>query len=198
MQEIRVRLTGTRPLLMHSARTIDPMDPFVRAMKRITSKQAKQKTDEDLLELQRLEWLAGAYTDDHDDPENGRPILTEDHALATLVAGAKRSRNGSKVKRAVLATAEPFSHLKYKGPKKLGELYEIQDFRDCRPVGVNNKSVMRTRPKFRDWSVEFGYLLDEQEMDPADVIHALEEAGKYVGMCDFRPRYGRFEVEVLS
>jgi hypothetical protein len=57
---------------------------------------------------------------------------------------------------------------------------------------------MRVRPMFREWSIEFDYAYDETELDEQSVITAAEIAGRLVGLCDYRPRFGRFDVEVVA
>ena len=57
--------------------------------------------------------------------------------------------------------------------------------------------IMRYRPMFKSWSLTF-HLEFEDEI-PADVIkEALEIAGKYVGIGDWRPekkgKFGKFQV----
>lgn len=57
--------------------------------------------------------------------------------------------------------------------------------------------VMRYRPLFKDWALEF-HINFEEEI-PAEVIkEALEIAGKYVGIGDWRPekkgKFGKFQV----
>ena len=63
-----------------------------------------------------------------------------------------------------------------------------------RMVKVQKQRVMRTRPIFRDRSATFSILLDETQLDPRQVVDILHLAGRYVGLGDWRPRFGRFEV----
>jgi len=57
--------------------------------------------------------------------------------------------------------------------------------------------VMRYRPIFKKWKLEFNIDI-EDEIDPNAVKEALEIAGKYVGIGDWRPekkgKYGKFQV----
>ncbi len=57
--------------------------------------------------------------------------------------------------------------------------------------------VMRYRPMFKDWSLVFHVEFEEEI--PAEVVkEALEIAGKYVGIGDWRPekkgKFGKFQV----
>lgn len=57
--------------------------------------------------------------------------------------------------------------------------------------------VMRYRPMFRDWALTF-HINFEDEISPPVVKEALEIAGKYVGIGDWRPekkgKFGKFQV----
>ncbi len=63
--------------------------------------------------------------------------------------------------------------------------------------------VMRNRAKFAEWELEFYVTsLDEDEVDEELVHDALEYAGSYIGIGDYRPQkkgmYGRFIVSSIK
>ena len=51
------------------------------------------------------------------------------------------------------------------------------------------------RPIFRAWSVVAKFELDLAIMDEDVLIQQAENAGTYVGLGDYRPIYGRYEVQ---
>lgn len=55
--------------------------------------------------------------------------------------------------------------------------------------------VMRTRPIFRSWScaVDIDFLPDQ--INQRDIVEFVEVAGRIIGLCDWRPKFGRFEIE---
>ena len=57
--------------------------------------------------------------------------------------------------------------------------------------------VMRYRPMFKNWALEF-HIEFEDEISPEVVKEALEIAGRYVGIGDWRPekkgKFGKFQV----
>jgi hypothetical protein len=57
--QVLITLRGTTPLLMHNPRMVDPFFEVNRQIKAITSK--RKKTDEDLKQIERLEWYGGLY-----------------------------------------------------------------------------------------------------------------------------------------
>ena len=53
--------------MMHNARLANPLDPLVQEIKKLTGK--RKKTEDDLLQIARLEWEGGFYF-------NGQQLLT--------------------------------------------------------------------------------------------------------------------------
>ena len=66
---------------------------------------------------------------------------------------------------------------------------------DVRPVVVQRQRILRARPRFDNWELEFEIINKDPDMIPADMVKKiLIDAGKYYGLCDFRPEFGLFEV----
>ena len=59
---VNVRIEGHQPLIFHNSQLANPLNKWAKAMKDVTSK--RKKTDADLLELQRLEFMGGIYYDE--------------------------------------------------------------------------------------------------------------------------------------
>lgn len=70
------------------------------------------------------------------------------------------------------------------------------DFEDARRVVIQRASVTRIRPAMREgWKCTFDLLINAPEyLPPAVMNHLLNQAGRLVGLLDFRPTYGRFTV----
>lgn len=65
---------------------------------------------------------------------------------------------------------------------------------DRRPVIVNRGRIMRERPMFTEWELEFDVQVMDEQI-PNSVVNAiLTFAGQYVGIGDYRPKFGRFIV----
>jgi hypothetical protein len=70
-------------------------------------------------------------------------------------------------------------------------------------VQVQRNGVTRTRPAIKSgWSSSFVLLVNLPEYVSVELLHALiTDAGRLIGLADFRPTYGRFQItqfEVLS
>jgi hypothetical protein len=66
---------------------------------------------------------------------------------------------------------------------------------DVSPVNIQKNKVLRHRPRFDKWAVEFTATVDDQRMSAKLFKDILEEAGAVKGVGDYRPEYGRFKVE---
>lgn len=72
----------------------------------------------------------------------------------------------------------------------------------CR-VQVQRNGITRVRPAMRaGWTATFIFLVNLPEYVGPEMLHAmLSDAGRLIGIADFRPTYGRFQVtrfEVLD
>lgn len=70
------------------------------------------------------------------------------------------------------------------------------DFLDSQRVMVQRNGITRVRPAFHaGWTAEIQLGVLTPEYIPAQVLHdVLSMAGKLVGVGDYRPTYGRFQI----
>lgn len=187
MKTIQVELTGVSALLMHSDRSLDPLDPLVREAGAITSKGAKKRTDVDNARLLEIKFHLALYHDGE------KPYVPERCVLGALRDGARRNRQGKEVMAGVVIDPDNIP-LIYDGPKNPDKLYLSTAFRDIRSVVIGKARVVQCRPRFIQWKLPFRLIFDSTVINERTLKAALDAAGMYVGMCDFRPRFGRFEV----
>jgi hypothetical protein len=84
--------------------------------------------------------------------------------------------------------------LQFQGPRTPDELYGDARFVSVIGVRVQRNRVMRTRPRFPEWSLRFTLQVITDVINSENVKMALETAGLYIGIGDYRPRYGRFRI----
>lgn len=179
-------IQGTSPLLMHSESLANPFDARTKEIKAITGK--RKKTEDDLLEIARLEWLGGLYYE----PDTGIHMPGY-NMLAALTAGAKLHKLGTAVKRSAVIQQDKLP-LEFEGPKDPDALYLNKAFVDIRSVKVGTSKVTRCRPRFERWSLKFTVLYDEAGLQRNDLDRIVDDTGQMIGLGDYRPRFGRFEV----
>lgn len=73
---------------------------------------------------------------------------------------------------------------------------ETWDYMDQRRVTVVRAGITRCRPAFlAGWKVEIDLqVLLPEYIPPSDLLDVVTKAGTLVGLGDFRPTYGRFQV----
>lgn len=186
MQTFEVEIQGLQPLLMNSPAGVDPTNELNKQLKKITSKRGNKKTPSDLEEQDWLEFQLKLYW-------NGQFVYVPDDAiLGAIVAGARANKRGQET----LAGVDPVEReipLIYKGPKAPKALYEAK-FVDRRSAGVMKARVMRVRPRFNEWALAFALRVADDLISPDHIKEAIEIAGAYKGLLDFRPRFGRFKL----
>ena len=183
--KITLTLTGTAPLLMHSDRMVNPLDPIVRAMKPISAK--RKKTDADYEALAELEFRGSIY---HDDITG--PFIPGENIEKAIVEGGRITKQGKQVERGMFVIDDRVP-LIYPGPRTVDELWADPGFRHMKSVRVGQSRVMRTRPMFNQWLIETVAEVDDGLLN-LDSLRAIgADAGSMVGLGDYRPRFGRFE-----
>jgi hypothetical protein len=183
---IQFKIEGVAPLLMHNGQLANPLNPLVKQMKAITG--IRKKSDDNHLELSRLEFRASLYVSPKGEIEIPSEVLE-----SCLIEGAKKSKLGKQFKSSICIMEN--SVLDYGEKLTVDQLWErSEDFVDVRGVKVGTSRVMRTRPIFRNWKLEFEVHYNAELVNPEQITLAVEDAGVQVGLCDYRPKFGRFQV----
>lgn len=188
--DFTLRIEGTEPLLMHNAQLSDPLNPFTKALAEVTSKRSK--TDDDHAEAARREWLGGLYYD----PEVG-PYMPGANIERALLDAARMNRLGKSIERGVFVTTNT-NPLEYPGSRDPQVMVNDENFRHMASVKIGMKRVMRCRPVFRTWALTAEGYMDESQLDLAELRQIANNAGRLVGLGDWRPRFGRFTATVTE
>lgn len=181
-QTLTTTIVGVAPLIMHNGQTADPLNQWAKDLKAVSGK--RKKTEADLLELSRIEFMAGLYMD-----ENG-PVVPSVMLEAVISRGAAKAKNGRLAEAGVYVDKN--ASLQYIGPRTAAGLFGDKRFVLRCPAIVSRQKIMRTRPIFREWMAEVSIKYLEDIISEGDLLTALRAAGTYVGLGDWRPRNGRF------
>ena len=183
-KSLSLKITGVSPLVLHCGQLANPLNRWSKAVKVISSK--RQKTDADFEEMARLEWFGSLYL------YNGKPCLPGEVLEAALVNGARKNKRGKQAQAGLMC---PDNYpIIYDGPTNLDELWQDENFRLVAGVKVGQARIMRTRPIFRQWACEFTVMYDPSLLNEGEIWDMVRLAGEVVGLCDWRPRFGRFSV----
>lgn len=187
-ESITLRLEGTRRLIMHAGRLSDPLDPVTKNLAKLTSKRMKTEADHEL--IGKAEWFGGLWLD------AGEPCVTAEALMATFVGAARSRRRGPQASAGLIVGRH--ARLEYDGPRQPEALWELERFRLRVPVRVGSARMVRTRPCFDDWSVEFTASYLPTLLNRDEVIETFAIAGFTKALGDWRPQNGTFSVTVVA
>jgi hypothetical protein len=188
--QLAIAFDGITGLLQHNPRLIDPQDEITREIAAINKK--RQKTEADEAERDRLEWFGGLYHA----PDIG-VYVPGSWIIGSLIQAGTAIRKGKAISQGVAIGIDRI-RLEYHGPTDLAELYARPEFRSRLPVVVQRSRVMRMRPIFRNWRLEFDAEMDEAVLNLEELESIIERAGRS-GMGDNRKNgYGRFTATVVA
>lgn len=189
--QFHMTVIGRTPLLMHNPRMVDPEFEIMREIKSLTSK--RKKTDEDLRQIEKLEWFGGLYED------NGVIVQPTSKMRKSIINTARMQKLGKAVERA-LSFSELYVPLQYTGPKEIDQVFADKKFRSRLSVGVGTKRVMRVRPQFHDWSMTLsGLFVEDAGINADEFARVVELAGVVEGIGDNRVNgYGRYTAQLVA
>jgi len=167
---IKVTITGIAALLQHRF-VVDEEDP-------IANKHSGFKDYSD--EVKKSLYLT----------EDGKLCQLADHIIGSMIKAAVNFKIPGKGKKtykdisqaAIVITPEHIHH-------------KIQTWRvDRRMVRIGTARIIRERPRLDEWELDFTIEILDEQLPFAAVKDILDYAGKFRGIGDFRPRFGRFTV----
>ncbi len=116
---------------------------------------------------------------------SGELYVPSDAVYGSIVTAGKAMKIGRLAASPILATIRVF-------PQMIGlgtEDYEV----DQRSVVIQGSRIIRARPLIRKWSISFYVVYDSNLLSRDNLEIALRDAGRRVGILDFRPQHrGQF------
>ncbi|WP_165020629.1 hypothetical protein [Dysgonomonas sp. ZJ279] len=190
MKILKFKIEGVCPLLQHDDKTANPFNEYTKQLKAISAK--RKKTEDDLLEMARIEWLAGLYY-----TEQSGYFMKAECFEGAFLGAAKAKKLGKTFKEAVSIPDNPTFHFEH---EKLApaQLFEMDEYKDFRTIKIQRSKVLRCRPIFGKWNCDVEIWYEETRLDEHEIIDIVNYAGRYIGICDYRPKYGRFQATEIK
>jgi hypothetical protein len=188
-KHLKCRIRGLVPTILNNGRKANPMDKFAKAAKAIlsTKKRGSVLSDEQAEELAKIEFMGALYVDDE-----GQVCWPGENIESMIGASARKFRRGDDAKIGMLVDGD--WPLLYDGPKDIEALWKDLKFRKVCMAKLKGVPVLKCRPIFHQWELEFVVSYDPEIIDANTIQQWLEMGGRRVGLSDWRPKYGRFEV----
>ena len=189
MSVVTMTLQGTRTMLQHNGRLASPIDPLTRELKTLTGKQ--KKTVADYQAMLTLEGYASCWETDH-----GVLGLPTENVWKAIHTAATLSRRGEDLKRALSFLPGAVAPLLVAGAAVDAKAYvESGSGIFIRTVVVKRCRTLRARVQVpAGWSSTHVFELLDDVMDYDVLTPLVFTAGRLVGVGDWRPLYGRFDV----
>jgi len=189
MVPVEIVITGTLPLLLHSQEGMNRANPDARELSILNKKRSKQ--DDDYQRIADLEMRLGVYWDRKRD----RAVMPAFNVIRSLQDGGKHMKLGRKIIQGIRISPHCTEFdVRYSPRLSFEEFVVAPQHRDSRTVVVSG-TVLRTRPRFDTWELVGILLRDPDMLSPDDLNAAIQKAGLYEGIGDFRvgtPRGGRY------
>ena len=123
--------------------------------------------------------------------------MPAENVEATIQNGAKANKKGKDIEKYVNVT-DLYIPFNYGENLTKEELIQNYEYRDTRIMTVQRSKILRTRPRFDQWNITFNLMYDEDKIASVVLIirrlsaNLTEFLMDYVGLCDSRPKYGKF------
>lgn len=171
IEKYLVLIKGLKPLLMHA-----PVD---------LGNNPKRRRGEHLSPEKEAEMYL--YKDEKGNiviPSLNIKAMLRDAGRNYKISGRKTTY-GAMIKAGIDIEPYPYVPLKHNGWKV-----------DIRPVVVQRSRILRARPRFDEWELEFTIINKDPQVLLKDTINRIvKDAGKWIGLGDYRPEFGLFKVE---
>ena len=171
MQKAKVKIKGIAPLLMNRFAMEKPED--TKAKRRDEQYDVKEEAEKALYKDDKI----GCYA----------PSVWIEASLREAGKEFKSAKGRGTQKATILSSV-------FIDPEKIPLNKKTYDELDVRPVVIQRNRVVKGRPKFNSWELEFTINFNEDRIKKDTLKQILEEAGVSKGIGDYRPKFGRFEV----
>lgn len=183
MKEIQVAIHGLRPYLQHR-RPQDEKD--VEKSKQITNILRKNAYD---VEAGAAEAALGVYLN-----SKGKPYIPADQIQESMTRAGTQIRVAGQGKKTYKDFMRSYLFITPEQIPLTPETWEV----DRRFVRINRAGIMRHRPIFNDWAAKMKITLTDDTIPVDVVLEILRISGTRVGIGDYRPRFGLFEVAAFD
>lgn len=192
MKQITVKYSGIDTLLQNNPQMSDPLNRYSKEMKTVSGK--RKKTDDDIVVMREIELRAKMYWDE------AIGVYVPSSWVTASIQGVSWAR--AKIKkadiRAGVFVTEPKLKLYYDGMDKVKAPLDIvknDKFHSVMSLKQGQVRVVKAAPQFARWSFEATLEFDPEIINEAELRALIEYGAAYGGFGDFRPTYGRAQVE---
>lgn len=179
LAKVYAKIRGVTPMIIQNGRCANPLDPFAKKMKSLTSK--KNKTEDDLHLILETQWEASLYWN-----EKIGLHMPSENMLAAFYKGAKKHKLGNKT--SAIIFSDPI------GYPIITEFHDdFEKFRAntqnrfIKPVVVQRAKTISCRPIFNNWSMNFDLEFEREVWDVNEIKTILMTMSNRIGLGVWTP-----------
>ena len=168
MEKVKVKIKGIAPLLMHKYN-------FNNNEEKAKRKDEQYSVEKDAEKALYFDKKIGCYV----------PSTWVEACLRQTACDFKQGKKT--YKNTILSSV-------FCDQEKIPLNKKTYDEIDVRAVVIQRNRIVKGRPKFNTWQIEFVLNYDETRINKEILKQILVEAGATKGIGDYRPKFGRFTV----
>ena len=183
-------IRGIVPAIMSNGAMADPAYEWAKIARDVKKgvKRGEVMTEQQANLFYHAQFMGQLYLVDG----KNTPYWPSENVEGMIRRGAMKSKKGQVAKIAI--TVDDIFPLIYDGPKDGEGLWHDERFVFKSRIGGKNGTTINCRCRFPAWEFKFSVLLDKEQADVADLRRWIQDAGDYVGLSAWTPRYGRFSI----
>jgi len=187
---LNCHIRGIVPCIMSNGAMADPTYHWAKAAREIKKgvKRGEIMTEKQADDYYHALFIGQLYLLDG----KTTPYWPSENVEGMIRRGAMKSKKGQVAK--IALTVDDNFPLIYDGPKSAEELWADERFPFKSRIGGKNGTTINCRCRFQQWEFKFSVLFDTTQADVSDFRRWLEDAGAYIGLSAWTPKFGRFVV----
>lgn len=196
IDEMKVEIMGLTPMILHNGRTANPLDPFSKKMKALTSK--RNKTEEDIEALLMVQWESSLYWND----DIGLYMPSE-NLYTAFYKGAKKFKLGSKC--SAITFPEPLGYpILTANHTNFTALKADPLNKFIKTVVVQKSKTISCRCILNTWSMKFSLEFETSVFDANEIKTILANMGQRIGIGVWTPSspkpgtHGKFLIKSME
>lgn len=190
IETLHCHIRGVVPCIMANGAMADPTYYWAKQAREIKKgvKRGEVMTEKQANDYYHALFVGQLYLLDG----KATPYWPAENVEGMIRRGAMKSKKGQVAK--IALTVDDNFPLLYDGPKSADGLWADERFVFKSRIGGKNGTTINCRCRFQQWEFKFLTLFDCGQADVNDFRRWLDDAGSYIGLSAWTPKYGRFEV----
>ena len=196
MKNLKCNVVGNNEIRMNNPQSADSLNKYAKAMKEINSIHHTKKTDADKEKLENISIESKLYFN----KELGVWIPSTWVMAGLGGVSFKLVGIGKKVIREGVFMNQDKLKLNYTGMKTVKKIEDVvlnPDFKAVEFHKIGTAKIAKGTPKFDNWSFDIDLDFDEEVITETEIVACIKMMVTRKGFGDFRPTYGRGQVEDL-